>query len=469
MITKSVIAADSLPFTYLNQYYTYENINEVSFKINNQIYSFDNFIIESVDNGIEIIFKDLHLFRTDIMRIEVVNKKNKIVKSQAIDNTKNINTDIKLKIKVNTEDVKAVCFISKNEFTLKKICKAIIISPQSEERLLKYSANNVLLHTSGQIVLNDKMDSVTFKIKHPKYFFEMTTINKKIVANRVYKLEKSNTLQVEFVELNNPDKYNFKKEIKLSDTFFEIAIDELITIYQDITFLDENLLNKSVDYEFKDWKVRKYNKLGVEPIGLYSLLMVQSTPLNAKIISDLSKGIRVYLTRYASTKRENYAALKVVLLQSRNDANSNRMNNKDPSLISLEVGGRYYQTPDFHYDLNVKLEELFYAEYNESAVTIDLVKAFTPTVTGTTNFILFEIDKWRLHFLGGLGLIGPTAIPSGSTKMAFDVILGSQLTYKVRGGRLYYGLNYASYTTGNSIYNYTHKALEHKIGFYYLF
>ena len=197
--------------------------------------------------------------------------------------------------------------------------------------------------------------------------------------------------------------------------------------------------------------------------------MVESTALNAKIISDLSKGIRIYLTRYASTQQEDYAALGVLLLQSRNDANNNAINNKSPSLISLEVGRRYYQTSDLHYDLNVKLEELYYAELNDGVGTIELVKAFTPTLRGSANFILYEMNKWRLHFIGGMGLIGPTAITSGSTKMALDILLGSQLTYKVRGGRIYYGLNYSSYATSNSVYNYTHRALEHKIGFYYLF
>lgn len=461
-------ASDKLPFSYLNQYYTYENIDDTSFKINGKTQSFNSLDVIRISDGVQIVFKDIHFYKTEDVRLEIINKKNKIIKDFLI-NSSEINEDFKQNILIDFEQIKAVCFISKNEFTTKKICKIANKTETKEAKPLKYSANNVLLNTSGQIVLNDKSDSVVFKVKNSDYLFELTTVNKKIIANRAYKLEKSHALQVDFVELGNPDKYNFKKEINLSDTYFEINIDNLITVYQDIAFPEEDLLSKPIDYEFKDWKVRKYNKLGIEPIGLYSYLLVESTPLNAKIVSDLSKGIKIYLTRYTSTKRENYSSLKLVLLQLRNDANSNTMNNKDPSLMGLEIGTRYYQTSDLHYDLNIKLEELFYAENEEGTSTINIVKALTPTFSGTTNFILYEIDKLRLHFLGGMELIGPSSIPSGQTQLAFDFILGSQVTYKVRGGRLYYGLTYSSYKTSNSAYSFTHKALEHKIGFYYLF
>lgn len=468
IISNLARAADKLPFSYLNQYYTYENININSFKINGSVHSFESLEILPQNNEVQIIFKDIKLYQAENVQLEIIDKSNKMIKSYSINN-RDLSDVFKQNIILEFEKIKAVCFVGKNEFTTKKICKAAKKSDLEAKRPLKFSANNVLLNDSGQIVLNDKAETVIFKIRHPDYFFELTTANKKIIANRVYKMEKSNSLQTDFVELNNPDKYNFKKEIKLSDTSFDIAIDELITVYQDITFLDNDLLSKSIDYEFKDWKVRKYNKLGIEPIGFYSLLMVESTPLNAKIISDLSKGIKVYLTRYTGTQRENYASVRLILLQSRNDANNNQMNNKDPSLLGFDIGSRFYQTSDLYYDLNVKYEEQFYAEYNEGAASIDLVKAFTPRISGTLNFILYEIDKVRLHFLGGIGLIGQTAIPSGQTKMTLETLLGSQLTYKVRGGRLYYGLNYSSYSTSNSSYNYTHKALEHKIGFYYLF
>lgn len=461
-------ASDRLPFSYLNQYYTYENVDETSFKINGKIHSVNSLKIIKTDDGIQIVFKDISLYKTKMMRLEIINKKNKIIKEFPI-SSPNLNKEFKQSIPIDYEQIKAVCFISKNEFTIIKICEIANKSELKKPELLKYSANNVLLNLSGQIVLNDKIDRVIFKVKSSDYLFELTTVNKKIIANRTYKIEKSNTLQVEFVELNNPDRYNFKKEIKLSDTYFEISIDDLITVYQDIAFVEEDLLNKSVDYEFKDWKVRKYNKLGVEPIGLYSFLLVESTPFNAKIISDLSKGIKLYLTRYTSTNRENYSSLKLLLLQSRNDTNSNTIKNKDPSLLGLEVGTRYYQTPNLLYDLNIKLDELFYAEYDESSSTINIVKTYTPIISGTTNFILYEIDKWRLHVLGGIGLVGPSSIPSGQTQMAFDFTLASQLTYKVRGGRFYYGLTYSSYKTSNSVYSFTHKSLEHKIGFYYLF
>ena len=41
-------------------------------------------------------------------------------------------------------------------------------------------------------------------------------------------MEQSNSVQVDFFELNQPNKYNFSSQIRLSDTSFEIAIDDTV-------------------------------------------------------------------------------------------------------------------------------------------------------------------------------------------------------------------------------------------------
>ncbi len=464
MFAFATFAQDPMPFVYLNQYYSYEKIDDTSFKINDTIYSFNMLVGIKTAEGIEISFNNLKLFSPEKIQIEVLDRNHKLIKTFKISpDIAELKTEIILKSKVP----EYICISSRNDFTVKKLCKKIVNLPSAADQNIRFSANGVSLSDTGKIILNDKNNDLIFKVENSDYFFELITGNKNIIPNRIYKFQKSDTFQVDFVDINNPSKYNFKQKIKLDDANFAIPIDSLITTLQDIAFIDPDIFNKSVDYEFKDWKMRKYNKFGIEPIGIFAQLITQSSPLYARVTSDLSKGFKVYLTQYPSNNLEYYYWGKITLLLLRNDVNNNPINNKSPSLISLAGGGRYYVSPDFHYDLNLALEEVFYAEQNNSAINI--VKVFTPKMSLMANYILIEIQKWRLHFSAGFGVIGPSLIPSGATKFALETILGSQLSYKVRGGRFYYGADFNSYDTSNSTYKYQYQSLEHKIGFYYLF
>lgn len=463
-------AADVQPFTYLNQYYIYKAIDNNSFRVNNRVYSLDNLLITITNTGTEITIKDVSFYRSSTMQLEVLDQKGAAIQTVDILPTEKEYRHI---LDLNLPESNFVCLVARNEFTTKKLCTKIQPTQQSSENTpadsLKFSANGTMLNLSGRIVLSSKNNNLIFRAKNSNSFFELITSNKKVIPNRVYKIKGSDSLQAEFVELDQPNKYNFKRKIKLSDTNFKIAIDNLITVYQDITFLNKNLINESVDYEFKNWKARKYNKIGVEPIILFSLLAVDSEQLKVKVISDLSKGIRVYFTRYPTNNLEYYYAGRLILLQQRNDVNQTQINNIALTLIGLEGGIRFYQTPNFYYDLNASLQELVYAEYQAETTAINLVKALTPKVDLIANSTLYEISQLRFHVLGGLGLVGPSSIPSGQTQLAFELVLGTQVSYKIRGGRFYYGFDYSFYNANNSTYKYAYHSLEHKMGFYYLY
>jgi|GEM_PF-4979347 len=466
LLTIKVWGAENPPFIYLSQYYTYEYVNNSSFKINNALYSFENLTILETANSLQITTKNIFLFKTDRTQIEFFNLKNKIIKTFAV---KDVSVELNETFDLDPKNISAVCLTAKNEFTTKKMCKKYPLTPSQNTENLVFSVNGVKLSRLGQIILNDKNMLLNFRSETSNYFFEILTSYKNVIINRATKMEKANALQVDFVELNQPNKYYFKNKILLSDTFFEIAIDNLITVYQDIAFPDADLLNQSVDYEFKNWKIRHYNKLGLEPIVLYSRLVITSSSLNAAILSDLSKGIKVYSTHYPSNVLEYYYSGKLMQLQLLNDTNNTTINTRNFSLITLEGGVRYYLSANFHYDLNLTLQELVYAEHQTSTNSIDMPKGISPSVGLSVSSILLEIQKWRLQANGGLGLIAPTGIPSGQTKMAYSLSLGSQISYKLRSGRFYYGFDYLKYSTGNNTYTYDRQSLEHKIGFYYLY
>lgn len=469
LFSTGILAADTPPFANLNQYYKYKNIDNSSFEINNILYSADNFIVTRTNAEVQLTIQEVSPFRSSLTQIEILDTKLKKIKALNIEPAQN---EFNQKIQLDPKKTGFICIVGKNEFTTKKMCKKIPeFTAKEQEKIagenLIASANGIPLSPYGQIILNEKDSSLIFRVEKSNFFFELITRNKNIVINRAYKFEKSNTIQTEFIDLNHPSKYRFKRKIELTDTFFEINYDDLLTVYQDIVFLEADLFKKAVDYEFKGYK--KYNKLGIEPIGLYSQLIVESSFLRARIVSDLSKGVKLYLAQYLDSNIEYHYSGKLTLLHMRDDINRNTISNNTLNLFSLEGSARYFQSPVLHYDLGLSLEESVFAEGQPNSGLLNIIKTLSPRIKFSVNYILLEIQKWRLQASAAGDLIGPASTPGGQTQIALGLSLASMLSYKLRAGRIYYGADFSSYSTSNSIYKYNYQSLEHSVGFYYLF
>lgn len=468
LFSSKLFAAETAPFANLNQYFKYKSIDNSRFEINSKTYSVDDLEITRENLEIQLRIADISSFRSTRTQIEVLDSSLKKTKIFTFNKTKN---EFNQKLQLDLRKSDFLCIVGANEFTTKRMCKKLPgtdIAKENDDKLIA-SANGTALGYDGRIILNQRDSSLKFKIERSDFFFEITTSNKNIVINRAYKFEKSNTIQAEFIDLNHPDKYRFKRRILLSDTSFEVTYDDLLTVYQDIVFLDSQLLAKAIDYEFKGWADSKYNKFGIEPIGLYALLILETSSVRARVVSDLSKGVKIYLAHYLQSSIEYHYAAKLILMHMHDDVNRNTISNNTLNLISLEGGARYYQNPSLYYDLGGSLEESMFAETLPSSTLLNMVKAMTPRVKLAVNTLILEYQKWRWQGQAEAVLVGPAGLPSGATQIAFGYSLSTTISYKLRAGRIYYGADFSGLTTSNSTYKYNYQSLEHAVGFYYLF
>lgn len=464
LICSKLLAADNPPFANLNQYYKYKCTDETNFEINQTAYSTEDIGIQSTDSELVIEFRNLAPFRSALTQIEILDKAFRELKTFGINTSAN---NWSLKLPEKPGDMVYACLVGTNEFSTKRICKKIpSASDKKSAGVLRVSANGIPLEPVGQIILNEKKSKLNFKIENTDFYFELVTSKKNLVINRAYKFEKTATIQTEFIDLDYPKKYGFRRNIGITDTHLEIVYDDLLTVYQDIAFLVPDLFNKSVEYEFKDWKEMKYNKLGIEPVALYSQLTTEASFMNAKLVSQLSKGVRLYQAHYLDNNVELYYAGKILILHIF-DGQSQTINNNTLNLMDLSVAARFIKSASLRYDLNLSLEELVFAEKQSTA--INMHKAFSPNISLSVNSILIDYQKWRIQGFSGLKLIAPASLPSGQTQIALGLSFGSTLSYKLRAGRLYYGANFSYYNAANSVYKYNYQSLEHTMGFYYLY
>ncbi len=459
-----LVASDKPPFLNLYQYFSFKIIDSQNFKINNTLYSIENIVITLSPSEVRLMFKNLSSFKSAQTQIEVIDLSGNKVTSIPLNSDKD---ELTTTLSLDLKKTKHICIVGQNEFTSKRMCKRIV--SENTAGLLRASANGSLLEPHGKIILNKKNTNLNFRIENADFFFDLTTRNKNIITNRAYKFKDSNSIQTEFVDAVQPNKYSFKRRIQLQDTFFEIDLDDLLTIYQDIVFTDKDLLKKSVDYELKALVVKKYRKFGIEPIGLYLLLNVESASLQANMVSELSQGIKMYFSKYNNNKQESFYAAKFVLLQVRDDFNNNVISNNNLSLFQLTGGVRYYQTSSLQYALSLNLKELIYAESLTSPTTLGLVKALSPSLSLSVNSIFFEKERFRVNASGSISLIAPSSISSGQTQLASSLSFGAEISYKLRGGRVYYGTDYSAFKTSNSVYKFGHQTFEHIVGFLYLY
>ncbi len=468
LFSSKLFATETAPFANLNQYFKYKSIDNSSFEINSKLYTVGDLQVTRENLEIHLRIADISSFRSTRTQIEVLDSSLKKTKIFTFNKTKN---EFNQKLQLDLRKSDFLCLVGANEFTTKRMCKKIprsdVVKENDEKPIA--SANGTSIGYDGQLILNQRDSSLKFKIERSDFFFEITTSNKNIVINRAYKFEKSNTIQAEFIDLKQPDKYRFKRKILLSETAFEVTHDDLLTVYQDIVFLDSQLFAKAIDYEFKGWADSKYNKFGIEPIGLYSLLLLETLTVRARVVSDLSKGVKVYLAHYLQSSIEYHYAAKLILMHMRDDVNRITISNNTLNLISLEGGARYFQNPSLYYDLSGSLEESIFAETLPSSSLLNMVKATTPRVKLAVNTLILEYQKWRWQGQAEGAIVGPAGLPSGATKTTFGYSFSTTLSYKMRAGRIYYGADFSGLTTGNSTYKYNYQSLEHAVGFYYLF
>jgi hypothetical protein len=459
-------AKNDLPFFYLNQYFTFEKVSNKSFNINEQTYSTDDILIEVFQNKLKYTFKNLPLYNSENMQIQILDKQLKLKKNLEIKNLKR--PIIVNRINYNPSSDYFICLNSKNEFTTKQVCKKIESSLDTDD-VLKFEVDSVALEDVGRIILNNKESQINFKAYNSNYFINIFTKNKNVIINSAEKKENSEVFNVEFVQLNNPLKYNFKLNLSENDTFFKIEIDPLLTVYQDIEFANLENKDTALSYRFRDWKVKHYNKIGIAPIAVFFQLGGSLPTANFTLVSDMGKGFNFYLTHYPDETLEYYASTEFFITQFRNDANATTIENQNLNLFSMDAGLKLHQTPDFNYDFKTTIEEQPFAEIEEGSTSISVVKRWAIKAESSISYNFLSFDKWKLQVKPSIGLVAPISLADGNTKLAFSSALGGNMSYKVREGRFYYSLEYGAQNYSNSVSTFNYQILKHELGFFYLF
>jgi hypothetical protein len=463
--TATSSAKNNLPFLYLNQYFTFEKSSNKLFNINEQAYSTDDISVELSGKNLNYSFKNLSLFTSNNMQIQVLDRNLKLKKNIVVKNTKN--SVISEKINYNPASDAFICLFSINEFTSKQVCKKIISTVDTND-VLKFEANSVALEDFGSIILNRKESEINFRASTNNYFLNIITKNKNVIINSAEKEKNSEIYKVNFVQLNNPLKYNFKLSLSEKDSFFKIEIDPLLAVYQDIEFVNHDK-DTAIIYKFKDWKVKHYNKIGIAPTASFLQITASLPTADILLISDMGKGFKFYLTHYPDETLEYYASTEFIILQFKDDANATVIENKNLNLINIDAGLRLHQTPEFNYDFKTTLEEQPFAEKNAGSSSVTIVKRWALKAKSSISYNFFSFDKWKLQVNPGIGLIAPINLTGGNTKLAFGWALAGNISYKVREGRFYYSAEYGAQNYSNSVSSFGYQILKHELGFYYLF
>ncbi|MEQ1723286.1 MAG: hypothetical protein ABL930_08915 [Pseudobdellovibrio sp.] len=211
-----------------------------------------------------------------------------------------------------------------------------------------------------------------------------------------------------------------------------------------------------------------YNKLGVEPFGIYSELIGASSVIEARLITNLGQGLKVYYQNNITTTYEALFSISAYRTEIVADKNSTTLVEKEQTPISTQAGLRQHFNDDWSLTGLLSInQDLFFEQTATNEVTVK--KAINSSLKVSPEFTFLRYEKLTLALNAGLALLMPTSVAGSATKIGTLYDAEFKVLHKLDYGRVYAGLAYDSRQQKNDTYDFKENSLTYKIGTYYLF
>lgn len=376
---------EKLPFRYLNQYFTYDvkdgvvNLNEKAFTLNN---------IELAIDGKKIVFtmKEEMLAYFKKGRISVENDSGEEIAGTRFELKENNQFSVK-----RMGGAKLICFQIKSRYSTLKICRAL--SGDSNQSVKTVRANESNLGDNGQIVVQDTGDRSQFQVdfaNNDKFYFE--TQRRKVYPATIRKQKNSEELLVRFVDLDMQT-LAWEDKITIDQRYFEIKMDPLIQLRQDILFPNPKNLKAQAFaktlIQKKQVLIITKNKFTFSTLINYSQLVANNDSLSVKLTTSMGLGgslqySRNFKPRWDWFTQAHFYSTKVIF-----DDETKTLLGKSQSLYQVSAGTIFHWKKNWDIELGAGVKtDLFLKPVN----TTEGVEVFA----GMNKFLMTSV-QWSMY------------------------------------------------------------------------
>lgn len=369
-------------------------------------------------------------------------------------------------------DQKYICYETKNIYSAINICRSL----ESFKNNQMSSNGNVQLTIDGQsmekkgvVVLKSSQSDVTFDVRYANEdYVRILAKRRPVVVAKIRKDAHDRNLNVQFLE-DRRGGIAWYVDINMDTTTIDLPADRILNYKQDIYYTDPELEEKPVNGTYANllkYGVIANNKLGTELMMFYNDLSGSgSSVASAKLLSDLSMGIRFFYQNNLDEHREWYASFSYYKTTIREEENLIPIENPSQSFMHLFGGYKYHFDNDWAVAGELALKQELFFLPNADQTGVSLSTNLNKVISLAPEWTTLDSRKWNLiTFFGLRYIMGGGDIKSGTQ---YDV--NFRFSYKFNWGRLFASLQYGKRDQGIEDLKISEQYINTSVGFYYLF
>ncbi len=470
MYLSIALADGKIPFVYLNQYFSFKLVSEHEVLLDDRALDFDQLQFEVKEDQILIRINDMTFFNKS--EISVYLKDSSLIKKSSTKVAVLKNSGVTLP---KSPDLDLICFVFKSQFTEMQACKQLVPHENPSNFQPRVLIDGQTFPSSGIVVLKNKDESVLFQAQLSiNNLMELRTKKRSVVPKNIQKSVNQEEFKVVFQDLEAKEKASWTDTISVSQSYFNIELDPILNLKQDIYFTGAKLKESSFNYVRTEIqkpvgpKVFLHNTT-FEPFGIYQGAAGTSSKLNVTLTSDLGKGLKIdhrwLLDRRLNAQVEGYAYQTTIMADS-----ANLVNNTSQFLFSAG-GGASYQIHE-NFDLLGEViirKDLFFKVHDQTTKAIDIISGL--------NKILSVIPRWtfyrNMNSSAGVDLgiyyLLPTTADSEAIQAGSSFQVGLNYSYEFRFGHLKFESYYLRRAQNTQSFNFSEQTAFYGLGYQYFF
>lgn len=458
-----MFSEEQLPFRYLNQYFTYEISDSGKVSMNEKEIDFSGMQL-SKENGrltVKISEELTALFKAgQIIFME---------KGAELDRKDFEFQDNSFTIPV-LESAEKVCLEAKSTYSTIKLCKKL--DPSSEVGINLVLANDSELSNKGQIIVQDSEVRSNFKVdfKNGSSFF-FDTQRRKVYPAVINKLKDSSELKVRFVDLD-VQAVAWEETLLIDQRYFEIKMDPLVMLRQDIFFADPDLKSKAISKTLinkKQITLITKNKFMLAPLIGYSQLIGDNPNLSVKLRTGMGIGVSGQFSRNFRPKWDWFAQGHFLSTKILFEDSTKLLEGKSQSLTQLAGGAIFHWRRNWDVILGLGLKTDMFMEPINTNQGIKVYTAVNKFFSTGIEWDAFSANRIELTIPFALKFNLPGTVGNFTAQTGMQYEIGMMGSFRMAWGRIFAAANYGSRQQNYSDFNYKEDYYYMSGGLIYLF
>ncbi len=439
--------SQELPFRYLNQYFAYEVELPQNILLNDRAYNMAEFKTNIEKNRVKVSIGQTLTKNFKTAKLEFLDQQKKRLLERDLQIT-----DSRLAIEAEIpQGLTSMCLVGESKYSVIRICKPVDSKMDDydsiEDALSKVTADGVELGFSGQVVLQDSnvRSNLSVEFKNGDWFY-FETERRKVYPSTINKKADSLQMNIRYVDLDDQT-VAYDDVLLVGQRYFEIKLDPLVSLRQDIVFSGEDIRNKAISRTLIDRAkvtIVARNRYILSPLISFHQLVGDNADLSFKLRTTMGYGFMGQYIKNFSPQWDWHAGGSFAMTKIIYDEADKVLSGKDQSLLELYGGVIHHLNRSLDLQGSVGVKNDMFATPINTDEGLEVSVGMNKYLEGVISWNAYEnrnleiVVPFSLRFILG-GKAGNVEAKSGT---GFD--LGAQGLFKMNWGRILIGTKYGS-------------------------